>query len=267
MSDWIKLHRKFEKWEWRSKPEMVSLFIHMLTQANYENKKWQGHEVLRGQVIFGRLKWAEILGISEKSLRTCLERLKSTNEIITKSTNKFTLITIVKYEEYQFSNSESASTENEESASKGPAKGQQRATPKEVKKDNNTITPLPPFVPVTEWEAFKEMRRRIKKPMTPYAEQLAISKLGKFVDAGYDAKEILNKSVLNDYQDIYEPKGKSNENSSRNTTGNTQPTKTDRLKAAARRAAIAGGFAPITSEQSEDDQYALSVLSEPKTIR
>ncbi len=101
MSGWIKLHRKFCNWGWSSKPEMVALFIRLLLEANYEEKCLLGHKIGRGQVIFGRSQWSETLGISPQSLRTCLERLKSTSEITIKTTNKFSIITIVNYEEYQ----------------------------------------------------------------------------------------------------------------------------------------------------------------------
>lgn len=101
MEGWIKIHRKFETWEWRAKPEMVSLFLHMLTCANYSAAPWQGIVIERGQSVFGRQEWAKKLGISEQKLRTCIERLKSTNEITIESTNRFTIITIVNYEEYQ----------------------------------------------------------------------------------------------------------------------------------------------------------------------
>jgi len=51
---WIKLHRKFLEWEWANMPEMVSIFIHLLLRANYEDGKWRGISIKRGQFITGR---------------------------------------------------------------------------------------------------------------------------------------------------------------------------------------------------------------------
>lgn len=98
---WIKLHNKFLKWEWYQKPEMVHLFIHFLLSANYKENSWQGVKIKPGQLVIGRKKLAETLGISQQTLRTCITRLKSTNEITTKSTNKYTVITILNWSKYQ----------------------------------------------------------------------------------------------------------------------------------------------------------------------
>jgi hydroxymethylpyrimidine pyrophosphatase-like HAD family hydrolase len=98
---WIKLHRKFLDWEWFKHPFMVHLFLHILISANHEEKKWKGIIIGRGQLITGRKTLHDQTGISQQSIRTCLERLKSTSEITVKSTNKFSIITICKYDKYQ----------------------------------------------------------------------------------------------------------------------------------------------------------------------
>ncbi len=98
---WISIHRKLTKWGWYQKSEMVHIFLHLLLMANHEDGKWQGHIIKRGQFITGRLSLSKDTGISQQTIRTCLDRLKSTNEITIKSTNKFSIITILKYEDYQ----------------------------------------------------------------------------------------------------------------------------------------------------------------------
>lgn len=65
---------------------------------------------------------------------------------------------------------------------------------------------VPDWVDSEAWSAWKEMRQRIKHPLTPHAEKLAVGKLEKFRSKGHDPTEILNKSTLNDWKDIYEPK-------------------------------------------------------------
>ena len=69
--------------------------------ANHEENKWQGQIIKRGQFVTGLDSLRDSTGISIQSLRTCINRLKSTGEILNESTNKYRLITIVKYEEYQ----------------------------------------------------------------------------------------------------------------------------------------------------------------------
>ena len=98
---WIKLHRKFTKWGWYQKSEMVHLFLHFLLLANHDENEWQGMTIKKGQFITGLKKLKQDTGISAQTLRTCIGRLKSTSEITSKSTNRFRLITIKNWEQYQ----------------------------------------------------------------------------------------------------------------------------------------------------------------------
>lgn len=100
-SSWIKVHRKIVDWEWYTDSSTVHLFFHLLIKANYKESSYRGMAVERGQVLTGRKKLAAETGISEQKIRTGLERLKETNEITIKSTNKFSVITICNYDTYQ----------------------------------------------------------------------------------------------------------------------------------------------------------------------
>ena len=97
----IKIHRKLINWEWYQDSHMVHLFIHLLVMATYKDTSYRGIQLKRGQLLTGRIKLHEQTKISQQTIRTCLERLKSTNEITTKSTKHFTVITICKYDSYQ----------------------------------------------------------------------------------------------------------------------------------------------------------------------
>jgi len=101
MEGWIKLHRKLIDWEWYTDSKMVHLLFHLVAKANHKDGNWKGIEVKRGQLITGLDSLKHQTGISTQSLRTCLERLKSTGEITNKSTNKYRIITILKYDSYQ----------------------------------------------------------------------------------------------------------------------------------------------------------------------
>jgi hypothetical protein len=130
MSGWIKLHRKLKNWEWYKDSESVHLFVHLVMEANHKEGRWQGVVVERGQLITGRNSLSRKTGISVKAIRTRLKRMEDGGEISIKTASKFSIITICNYEDYQMEDSESG----QQRASKGPAKGQQRATNKNVKK-------------------------------------------------------------------------------------------------------------------------------------
>lgn len=98
---WIKTYRKLQEWEWYTDSHMVHLFIHLLLEANHRDRRWRGITIKRGQVLTSRGKLSFETGISERTIRTCLKRLKATNEVTIQSTNRFTLITICNYGSYQ----------------------------------------------------------------------------------------------------------------------------------------------------------------------
>jgi len=90
---------------------------------------------------------------------------------------------------------------------------------------------------------YKKMRKQIKKPLTKYAEKLAIGKLEKFRVSGQDIDEVLNQSILNCWQGLFEVKqdGNNRQFTSRPTQGSGvyESPSTQRAKAAFR--SIGGG--------------------------
>ncbi len=98
---WVKLHDSWLEWEWHTDPNMVSLFFHLLSMASKKDTRWRGHEIMRGQCVVGRKMLSEKTGISERTIRTCLDRLEQTGEILRKVTNKLTIVTICNFEKYQ----------------------------------------------------------------------------------------------------------------------------------------------------------------------
>ena len=150
MEGWIKLHRAFANWEWSDEPFMVSLFIHLILAASNRDTKWKGESLKRGQVIFGLSKWAKKTGISVQSLRTSLKKLESTGEINTKSTSKYTLITVCNYDKYQEVPKgvpTRKSTRDQQAINKRSTSDQQHRekVKKEKKEKNNTEPDEPVF--------------------------------------------------------------------------------------------------------------------------
>lgn len=133
MGEWIKLHRKFLDWEWYNKPLTKIVFLHLLLKANWKDGKFQGHEIKRGSCVVGLLSMSKSLGLTIQNIRTALTHLKSTNEITIKSTNKFSVITIVKYEEYQQDKTKSTSKTTNKLTNNQQTTNNNRRT-KEVKK-------------------------------------------------------------------------------------------------------------------------------------
>jgi BRCT domain type II-containing protein len=72
---------------------------------------------------------------------------------------------------------------------------------------------IPDWIDVNDWKDFVEMRKKIGKPMTDRASKLIISKLEKMKVKGISPSVSLQNSILNAWQDVYEPKVHTQQNS------------------------------------------------------
>ena len=98
---YIKLYRSLLNWRWYKDGNTFRLFLHLLLKANIKDSDFENITVKRGEVITGRKQLADDLGMSERNVRTALNHLKSTNEVTSRKTSKFTIISIKNYDLYQ----------------------------------------------------------------------------------------------------------------------------------------------------------------------
>ena len=129
---WVWLHRKIKDWEWYKDEKVSRVFIHLLISANHKDGSWQGKEVKKGQVITGRKSLAYELGLSERNIRTALNKLKSTNEIAIETTTKYSIITISNFCRYN----EIDQQDDQQVTNKRPTSDQQTTTNNNDNNDN-----------------------------------------------------------------------------------------------------------------------------------
>jgi predicted transcriptional regulator len=162
-------------------PEALKLWLTMLIEANHETKKHMFNgaviEIRRGQLVCGRISLSEKTGVSENKIRRYINLLESDGMIHQQKTNKYSIITIVKYEQYQ--------EKHQQKTSKSPTDDQQTTTPKQL--NNKTINKqhagldfsswpeLPKQQIVDDWFA---MRKRIKADVS----QTVIDQFAKQMD-------------------------------------------------------------------------------------
>lgn len=77
---------------------------------------------------------------------------------------------------------------------------------------------LPEWLDKEAWAEYLKMRTKIKKPMTDYAKKLALNKLVKLYNQGNDPTEVLNQSIFNSWQGLFEVKNE-------NGNGHNRPDK------------------------------------------
>lgn len=157
------------KWQWYQVEGMIPLWLHLLLNANHTDRWQNGILVKRGQVLTGRKQLAKELNFSEQTVRTCLNRLKSTNEITIESTNRFSLITLINWDKYQLSdgltNQQINQQINQQVTSNQPATNQQVTTNNNVKNDKN-------LKKEKEKEIYKEKEREKSSFQKPTLEEL-----------------------------------------------------------------------------------------------
>jgi hypothetical protein len=136
MIGWVKLHRALIDWEWYKTPNMVQFWIHCLLRANHTDGQYQGISLKAGQFISGRIGLSRETGLSEQEIRTCISRLKSTNELTTLNMAKNTLFTINSWNLYQCEEVANQHI-NQLPTSFQPASNQLLTTNKNVNNSNN----------------------------------------------------------------------------------------------------------------------------------
>lgn len=98
---YIKLHRSILSWEWYGDIKTRGVFLHLLVAAQWEDVRIEGQVIKRGQLCTSIRKLADVVGLSERGVRTSLQRLQSTGEITMQSNQHHSIITVVNYDLYQ----------------------------------------------------------------------------------------------------------------------------------------------------------------------
>lgn len=117
-----------------------NLWLTILLLANHDERKWQGHTVAPGQLVTSLQHLSEKSGLSVQSVRTALEKLKSTGEINTQSTNRNTLITVIKWADFQLTDETSTSNQqtiNKQLTNEQQTTNNQSTTNKNIKNIKN----------------------------------------------------------------------------------------------------------------------------------
>lgn len=133
MQGWIKLHRSLKGSAIASHPEYLAVWIHLLVRASHSRHEMVvGRTVVTlepGQLVFGRKKFSAETGVSENKVRAALEVLKKLKQITIKSRAKFSIISIIKWADYQ--------EDHQQITSNPPAPHQHPATNKNGKNEKN----------------------------------------------------------------------------------------------------------------------------------
>ena len=135
----IKLYRSMIDWEWFQDANATRVFLYLLLDANHKANRWMGKEILPGQTVTSYQIISKKTGISVQSVRTAISKLKSTGEITSQSTNKYTLVTVVNWASYQSDDETLTSKTTSTATNDQQATNKQLTTNKNDKNDKKNI--------------------------------------------------------------------------------------------------------------------------------
>ena len=98
---YIKVDRNILKWRWWSSHNTLIVFLWLLLNANVTDHDFQNETIHRGQIATSIQTIKQQTNLSTMQVRVALEHLKLTGEITSRSSNRYTVITIVNYGMYQ----------------------------------------------------------------------------------------------------------------------------------------------------------------------
>lgn len=136
LNGYIKLFRKLVKWRWYQDSVVKDLFLHCLIFASFRDFNWMDQMLKAGQFVTSYKNLSQELGFSVQQIRTALKKLESTGEITSKSTNKFTVITVVNWANYQ-SDEDYINTESNNRTTNEQQTDNKRTTNEQQHRKNN----------------------------------------------------------------------------------------------------------------------------------
>jgi hypothetical protein len=132
---WVKLHRKIIDNPIFKDAKTLQLFIYLLLKASHKSQRFifNGKEMIleRGQLITGRKRIRKDTKLTDREIRTRIKLLGNVGILTSKTTNRYSVITICNYCHYQDSTFIERPT-------KRPADDQQTTTYKNVKNIKKT---------------------------------------------------------------------------------------------------------------------------------
>jgi glutaredoxin len=209
--NFIKIDRKILEWEWYKDQNTKVLFLHMLIKANWKEGKFQGTTVPRGSFISSINKLSTETNLTEREVRTAISHLKSTGEVTSKATNKFTVFTVLNYDSYQTSDKQTDNQPPSERHSNDiqttTIEERKKERREEVKKKKESGPSPNVYFEDDEklndvFLDFVEMRKKLKNgAMTERAITMMIKKI-KALDRDTAIAQ-MEQSIVNNWKDLY----------------------------------------------------------------
>lgn len=189
--------------------EYVHLWVHLLMKANHEPKELlfcgKIMHLEPGQLITGRKALSGETRIKEGTVQRILKVFEREKQIEQQTFNKFRLITIQNWNDYQQSEQQ---MNNKRTASEQLVNTNKNVRREECKKKEKKGVAKTSFAPPDHlqeiWPYFIEMRKSIKSKPTDHACNLIVKKLEKLAPGDKQKQiKIVEQSIENSYKGVF----------------------------------------------------------------
>lgn len=136
MIGYIKLHRQILHWEWYTDINTKTLFLHCLLMANHKSNTWRGMEIKTGTFASSLRKLSVETGLTVSQIRTSLSKLESTQEIAQETHTSFTIIKVLNYGVYQYTENDTIAQETHETSQSSSTPNRTPVSNKQEYKEN-----------------------------------------------------------------------------------------------------------------------------------
>lgn len=204
---WLKLYRRLLKSPIFENEKALKIWIWCLLKATHiEREQLVGQQIVhleKGQFVFGREKASEELGMTESTVYKYIKLLEKLQMISINSNNKFSIVSIEKWEDYQ--------DKKQQKNNKVTTKEQQSNTNKNVKNVNNNIyKEIEAFTQnenlINSFIEFIQYRKQKNKVLTEIGLKKIINQFKKWNYTDEECIQSINNSVINGWTGIFEIK-------------------------------------------------------------
>lgn len=129
---WLQNHALWAFWSWcllKASHKVISVRV-----------GFQEVILQPGEFIFGRQMASKELHLSERTVRSCLDFLKKAGNVTIKTTNKFSVITVVNWHSYQADNSENDQQDDQPAATDKTKNPNRKKSTTEISSEISTLT-------------------------------------------------------------------------------------------------------------------------------
>jgi hypothetical protein len=214
---YVKLWRKSLENEWLSNHVLWCFWCWCLLKATHKPKEqmvgFQKVQLEPGQFVFGIHKAARAISASPQQIRTCVSSLEKLGNLTKKSTNKFSIISIINWDIYQQTEKidnkqlNNRLTSNQQATNNKQEYKEYKNIKKKEERGVSGSNGIPEWIPKDLWADFKEFRIRIKAPLTDRATKNIITELEKLREEGSDPVAVINQSITRGWRGVFHVKG------------------------------------------------------------